>query len=90
MGAERFLRCLRPLPTAHPARTDTAGGNITPASPSVTSRSYGMLQVAGCAGGVEVSGVLCLCLPAVVQRLDPHGTRIRSKAERAAGLQWSL
>lgn len=32
---------------------------------------------------MEISGVLCL--PAVVQRLDPHGMRIRSKAEWGRG-----
>lgn len=31
---------------------------------------------------MEISGLLCLFPPAVDQRLNPHGTRIHSKAER--------
>lgn len=29
--------------------------------------------------------MLCLCIPAVVQKIDPHGTRMCSKAERGHG-----
>lgn len=56
-----------------------------PANPNVTSH-----HISGCRPWQrdEGSGVLCLCLPAVVCRRDPYGTRMCSKAKQ--GCKFSL